>query len=589
MKRKLVSIILSITIICSVLSLPTVSAQAPRYSTISGGTLHSAAIQNDGSLWTWGYNSDGALAVGHTDGVLVPTKVMDNVASVSAGEWTTAMLKNDGSVWMVGGNIYGQLGNGTTTSTTKPVKVMDNVRFVQTAGFFTAAIKNDDSLWIWGDTFEGEILTPTKIMDGVESFSTGGWHHAVIKKDKSLWMWGFNTTTEIGAGYEERISTPVKIMDNVASVSLGSRHSAVIKPDGSLWMWGHNEFGYLGNGTTKNSGVPVKIMDNVVSVSLGDDHSAAIKKDGSLWMWGRNWNGELGNGEQEDIHVPIKIMDNVVAVDLGNNHALAITSDGRLWTWGANRSGQAGLGHTEYAVRYPTNIMDNMMMPDKMVSDVIVQSPTNTTETFFGSAVSDWAIDEIECAYDNGLIPESLVGADLTQKVNRSEFAAIAMQLYEDLIGGFDTETQKYCNFSDIAGDKNEYAIIKAYEAEITTGTSETTYEPLSFINREQLATILCRVIKKYLYPMWTISTDSEYYMDISGVTKFKDDADISDWAKESVYYMSKHDIIKGVSNTHFAPKNTNMQQEMSGYASATREQAIIITQRIFMNSHKFN
>ena len=324
------------------------------------------------------------------------------------------------------------------------------------------------------------------------------------------------------------------------------------------------------------------------TISGGTLHSAAIKKDGSLWMWGGNWNGEVGNGGQENVYTPTKIMDDVVAVDLGNNHALAITSDGSLWTWGANRSAQAGVGHTEYAVRVPTMIMDNMMIPDKKPSDIVLESTVNAAKTSFGSAVSDWAADEIENAFDNNLIPETLMGLDLTQKVNRSEFAAIAIQLYETLSGEFAMESQN-CDFSDIVGDENEKAIKKAYEIQITTGTSETKYEPLSNINREQLATMLCRVIKKSVDPTWTIETDADYSMDISGVQKFKDDADISDWAKPSVYFMSKFGIIKGVSDTHFAPKNINFEQEASGYASATREQAIIITQRIFMNSHEFN
>ena len=100
---------------------------------------------------------------------------------------------------------------------------------------------------------------------------------------------------------------------------------------------------------------------------------------------------------------------------------------------------------------------------------------------------------------------------------------------------------------------------------------------------------MLCRVIKKSVDPTWTMETDANYPMDISGVQKFKDDADISEWAKPSVYFMSKFGIIKGVSDTHFAPKNISLEQEASGYASATREQAIIITQRIFMNWYKFN
>lgn len=588
MKRKLSSVILSIAIMCLSLSMVMVNAQSPQHNTVCGGTLHSAAVKSDGSLWTWGYNSSGQLCNGKTDGVVSPVKVLEDVASVSLGEWSTAIIKNDGSLWMCGDNNFGQLGIGNTTSISKPVKVLEDVASVSTGGFFTAALKNDGSLWIWGNTLEGNILTPKKMMDGVVAVSTGGWHTAVIKNDGSLWMWGFNTSGEIGVINDDKIPTPVKVMDNVAAVSLGASHSAVIKKDGSLWLWGKNENGRLGNGSTKDSSVPVKIMDDVASVSLGKVHSAAIKTDGSLWMWGGNWNGEVGNNDKKDVHVPTKIMDDVATVELGYNHALAIKNDGSLWTWGANRAAQAGVGHTEYAVRVPTNIMNDMMIPHKNQSDAVMEPVANTVKTSFGATVSDWAAAEIECAFDNNLVPEALMELDLTQKVNRSEFAAIAIQLYEALSGDFAMESQN-CGFSDIAGDKNEKAIKKAYGIGITSGTSETKYEPHSNLNREQLATMLCRVIKKSVYPAWTIETDADYCMDISGVQKFEDDGDISQWAKPSVYFMSKFGIIKGVSNTHFAPKNISTEQEASGYASATREQAIIITQRIFVNSHMFN
>ena len=51
----------------------------------------------------------------------------------------------------------------------------------------------------------------------------------------------------------------------------------------------------------------------------------------------------------------------------------------------------------------------------------------------------------------------------------------------------------------------------------------------------------------------------------------FSDDKEISDWAKESVYFMNEKNIIIGVGNNRFSAKNT-----------ATREQAIIISNRCF-------
>ena len=100
--------------------------------------------------------------------------------------------------------------------------------------------------------------------------------------------------------------------------------------------------------------------------------------------------------------------------------------------------------------------------------------------------------------------------------------------------------------------------------------------------HREQLATMLCRTIKKYRFPDWTHATDGEYYLDTTGVKKFADDADISDYAKPSVYYMTKMGIINGISPTLFAPKNMTPEQAAQGYANATSEQALILSLRIY-------
>lgn len=205
----------------------------------------------------------------------------------------------------------------------------------------------------------------------------------------------------------------------------------------------------------------------------------------------------------------------------------------------------------------------------------------DTVKTSFGATVSSWAAPEIELAFENNLIPEVMIDYDLTKQVNRGEFAAIALQLY-DVLTNSETAVPSSCPFTDINGDINEKAIKKAYSIQITQGMSENTFEPVTFINREQLATMLCRVIKKYSNPDWTMENDDDYYLDTSGVKTFADDMDISAWAKPSVYFMSKFNIVKGIDDTHFAPKNTVSQNEASMAAIATREQAIIIAQRIF-------
>lgn len=205
--------------------------------------------------------------------------------------------------------------------------------------------------------------------------------------------------------------------------------------------------------------------------------------------------------------------------------------------------------------------------------------PSNNNEshtTSFGSEVSNWAKEEVEEAYDEKLVPEVLVGKDLTQKVDRAEFAAIAVALYENLTGSKATKSNN--PFNDIYGNGCEDDILKAYNLDITTGTSATTFDPNVNITREQMATMLTRAYKKSEFKDWTIAKDADYPLNFMGVQKFADDSEISDYAKESVYFMARWDIIKGVGGNKFAPKNSATLGESYGYA--TREQAVIVALR---------
>lgn len=199
---------------------------------------------------------------------------------------------------------------------------------------------------------------------------------------------------------------------------------------------------------------------------------------------------------------------------------------------------------------------------------------------FSASRTSAWARESMTEANIAGLIPDTLKDADMTRPITRAEFTAVAVKLYESLTGN--TSPSAGSPFTDIATNLNKEDIEKAFYLNITDGISSTEFAPDKAINREQLATMLCRVVKKYRFEDWNLASDSQYTLDTSGVTPFADDADISAFAKPSVYYMAKMGIVQGVSDTHFAPKNITSQQEAQGYATATREQAIIIALRIY-------
>ena len=181
-----------------------------------------------------------------------------------------------------------------------------------------------------------------------------------------------------------------------------------------------------------------------------------------------------------------------------------------------------------------------------------------------------------------GLIPEILDGADLTADITRAEFAAVSVKVYEALANG-----KAIPAVINPSTDTNDVEILKAYNIGAVNGTSATTYSPNDLLNREQAAAMLTRVFKKVSIPNWTLATDSQFALPFEKPALFADDADISDWAKDSVYFMVANGIINGVGNNKFAPKNVTSADEANGYANATREQALIIAVRMVENLKK--
>ena len=198
---------------------------------------------------------------------------------------------------------------------------------------------------------------------------------------------------------------------------------------------------------------------------------------------------------------------------------------------------------------------------------------------FGNPATSDWALGEVGKAEELGLIPDVLVGADLSRDITRLEFAAVCVKVYENLSG-----TAAIPAVNNPFTDTKDVEVLKAYNAGITSGTSATTFSPDTLLNREQAATMLTRVFKKVSLAGWTPATDGQFTLSYKKPAPFADDAKISEWAKDSVYFMAANGIVSGVGNNQFAPKNITTEEQANGYANATREQALVIAVRMVQN-----
>jgi alpha-tubulin suppressor-like RCC1 family protein len=129
------------------------------------GSQHTAVVQPDGTVLTWGSNSRGQL--GDATNTLRNQPVLmrrldgtafDGVAAVAAGINFTILLRTDGTVWAAGYNAAGSLGDGSSSDRNSPVQVFDNTNQPLTgvveisAGNYGVAVKKaDGTFWEWGD------------------------------------------------------------------------------------------------------------------------------------------------------------------------------------------------------------------------------------------------------------------------------------------------------------------------------------------------------------------------------------------------------------------------------------------------------
>jgi len=218
---------------------------------VASDNSNTVAIKTDGTLWTWGLNSYGQLG----DNTLIkkssPVQTVafgTNWKQVACGYQHISAIKTDGTLWTWGRNTNGQLGNNTITSTSSPVQTIafgTNWKQVSVAlqGGTTACIKTDGTLWTWGYNGNGQLGDNTQtnrsspiqtIAFGAnwKSVDCGGTHTAAIKTDGTLWCWGGNDLFgNLGDNTRTDRSSPVQTITrgtNWISVSCGSLMTAAV-------------------------------------------------------------------------------------------------------------------------------------------------------------------------------------------------------------------------------------------------------------------------------------------------------------------------------------------------------------------------
>lgn len=230
----------------------------------TSGPNHSFAIKRNGTLWAWGNGSDKRLGTNSTSNELTPVQITlpfpKTWKYASAGQGHSLAIDTDGKLWGWGYNTSGQLGLGNTTSPVDfPQQIGTDtdwekvyVSINPSGDCFTLVLKENGELYGMGfnEKFElglgnntSPVTSPQRI--GTELYthaSPGGSATFAIKDDGTLWRWGtfFNTPEK---------QEPEKFVDagnGWVDVKTSLFSAIGTKNNGFIYGWGSNEYGSLG-------------------------------------------------------------------------------------------------------------------------------------------------------------------------------------------------------------------------------------------------------------------------------------------------------------------------------------------------------
>jgi len=252
-------------------------------SVVLGGPQSWIGTKTDGTLWMAGGNGNGQLGQNSTTQYSSPVQIpgttwASGTDKISYGNRQALAIKTDGTLWTWGEDTQGQLGQNELIERSSPVQIPGTTwSSVSSHHYANFATKTDGTLWAWGWNVWGVLginihyapsnkgrSSPVQIPGTTwSSVSVNGGRYAAaaIKTDGTLWAWGLNGPGMLGQNDTVGHSSPVQIPGTTwSSVSSGAYHFTATKTDGTGWAWGYNaERGELGQNNLTNYSSPIQI------------------------------------------------------------------------------------------------------------------------------------------------------------------------------------------------------------------------------------------------------------------------------------------------------------------------------------------
>mmetsp|Transcript_11158 Transcript_11158/g.12791 ORF Transcript_11158/g.12791 Transcript_11158/m.12791 type:complete len:432 (+) Transcript_11158:70-1365(+) len=311
---------------------------------VACGTTHAAVVTEEGKVLTWGNSEHGKLGHNTSTGkyCLLPSPVEGElnerkVVKVECGKHYTAAITEDGDLytWGRGSTMTtgpGPLGHGDGKARSIPEKVLIGgsedlkLKSIALGEKHMLGLGVDGEVWSWGKGEFGRLgnfsntdqATPFPIeffldMDiAIKQITCGQKFSFALSDSGDVYSWGSNDKHQLGLGgglsmdfaSMETLPTHVEgIPEEIIDISAGFGHGVAVSKSGGLYFWGSSLW--------FEPHLMTALKDHrIVQATCGNSFTIAVSDAGQLFSWGKGFGftlgktGALGQGHANQVLQP---------------------------------------------------------------------------------------------------------------------------------------------------------------------------------------------------------------------------------------------------------------------------------------------
>ena len=325
---------------------------------INVGNCHSLLINNEGKVFTWGWNNYSQCGDfsydtninfiyqnNNNEKIILPVLNYkknnidiplnyNNIIKAILGDDYTILLDKTGSLISFGNNEKGQLGIGNNIKTNYPQflnKFQNQILDIKSTENFNLFLTKNNEIYFYTFSKNENLTIPKKLLLDkklkIEKISTGKNFAILLNKNGKCYSLGNNIYNESEQRKEEKNKKSIlnikeiislsKYNERIIQINCGFKHVVCLSIIGNVYSWGNNSYGQLGRKNSINLNPQIVEIKNengkkekIIQISTGFRSSFFLTNKREIYF-----SGILNQNNCSNLPKKIYLKDNNLEIE----------------------------------------------------------------------------------------------------------------------------------------------------------------------------------------------------------------------------------------------------------------------------------